>query len=159
MQPFFTRGTNFWRGLASSVRTAKLSVALSHLPSAGVTSALVFRLHLDLYTISRAFWEPLDGNTGLARAGSMNFVYELSPDVLGLIVASTDSFYVFLRLWLCGNATLNAKLAKGVTRIRLLSNSADGASIFPRVVFSLRNLSSPDYSLQSTSSQACFGLV
>lgn len=70
----------------------------------------------------------------------MTIIPELSPDVLDLIIDKSKSFYVFLRLWLSGDRTLIAKLAQGVTRLRLESNSPLGVSQFPRAILSLRNL-------------------
>ena len=73
----------------------------------------------------------------------MTILSELSADVLGEIIDSSKSFYMFLRLWLCGSKTLNSKIAQGVTRIRLEGNFPKPnfvLSKFPRSVLSLHNL-------------------
>ena len=71
----------------------------------------------------------------------MTILSELSADVLGEIIDSSKSFYMFLRLWLCGSKTLNSKIAQGVTRIRLEGNFPNFVlSKFPRSVLSLHNL-------------------
>ena len=73
----------------------------------------------------------------------MTILSELSADVLGEIIDSSKSFYIFLRLWLCGSKTLNSKLAQGVTRIRLVGKFPTPCFVlskFPRSVLSLHNL-------------------
>ena len=67
----------------------------------------------------------------------MTSLSHLSSAVLGLIVDSSRSFYVYLRLYLCGNRSLNSKLSSGVTRIKLVGKGPLAISEFPRSVLSL----------------------
>ena len=70
----------------------------------------------------------------------MTSLSHLSSDVLGLMIDSSRSFYVYLRLYLCGNMSLNSKLSSGVTRIKLECREHYRFSRFPRSILSLRNL-------------------
>lgn len=70
----------------------------------------------------------------------MSSLSGLPSEVLGAIVGLPKCGFIFLRLWLSGNAALHTKLSQGVTRIGLSSTAPLGVSKFPRALLSLPHL-------------------
>lgn len=63
----------------------------------------------------------------------------LPPEVLANVFEAGRIPYALIRLWLCGDSLMNAKLASGVTRVHLKAPSSWSFST-PRFVLSLRAL-------------------
>lgn len=63
----------------------------------------------------------------------------LPPEILDLIFDVGSISYALIRLWLCGNSAMNAKLAAGVTKVQLDAENS-WAFHFPSFILSLRSL-------------------
>lgn len=64
----------------------------------------------------------------------------LPPEVLGLVLFGKANSFLVLRLWKCGNISLNQKLATGVEYIHLKDERLDTTSRYPKLLSDLRAL-------------------
>lgn len=69
----------------------------------------------------------------------MALISDFSSDIIDQIVSTRDTSYATIKLWLCGNKKLNAKLSNGISLIELRGHPF-GSCRFPRIVLELRKL-------------------
>ena len=65
---------------------------------------------------------------------------DLPPYVLDQILGNESSSFTVIKLWLCGDKTLNFNLSKGLTYLQLKTHVLAPSARFPRMIFDLEAL-------------------
>ena len=97
---------------------------------------------VDLYYIEHAytsqFIHQVPKSLNLS-SNSMRLLSDFPPEVIDQIVGATDTSYVVVHLWKCGDRTLNSRLSKGVTLIDLKCHPLANCTV-PRMISEFRSL-------------------
>jgi hypothetical protein len=72
----------------------------------------------------------------------MGCLLDLPPEIINLILCSSNSSFLVVTLWKCGSTNLNAKLAAGCTEVELIDLKWNSFESIPKMLSELRQLQS-----------------